>query len=300
MAPGAAVVTRVIRYALIVILAAVFFFPVAATITNSFMTVTEIGERYASGNQDIQAFVQTGEGENTQVGKIVKKSVSLIPLRITLSQYYTVLIEEYKYLNMFWNSVKLSAGITVLHVFIAIITAYVFAKVEFRGRDIIFFIYIVVMMMPFQVTLLPNYILVRSLNLLDTYYSILLPGIFAPFGVFLMRQFMKYIPDEMIEAAVLESDSVKDLFITVIIPMAKPGIIALTVLTFAENWNMVEQPLIYLSDALKHPLSLALNSIIKSNNAIAFAGSVIYMMPIIILFLYFEEYIIQGLENSKL
>lgn len=272
---------RTIKYLLISILTLIFITPVLATLTNSFMTGTEISQNYL--------IIDENRGS----------IIAFIPSRVTLNQYYTVLVEKYRYINMFWNSVKLSISITLLHIIVSIITAYVFAKVEFKGRDSLFFIYIVVMMMPFQVTLLPNYIQARTLNILNTYWAIICPGVFAPFGVFLLRQFMKYIPAQMIEAVSLESNRIMDILITAVIPYIKPGIIALLVLSFAENWNMVEQPLVLLDDRLKYPLSLALNSIIKKSSEVAFAGSVIYMIPIVILYFYFEEYIIKGLENLK-
>jgi len=275
---------RIIKYALIIMLTAVFLLPVVATITNSFMTGTEIRALYSpdSDSKDKE-----------------KSGITLIPGKLALDQYYDLLLDNYEYINKFWNSVKLSVSITLLHVILSIITAFVFAKLEFKGRDTIFFFFIVVMMMPFQVTLLPNYIQAKFLHTYNTYFAIILPGIFAPFGVFLLRQFMKYIPDEFMEAVALESNSVWDTLRIGIIPAVKPGIIALIVLTFAENWNMVEQPLVLLEDNLKYPLSVSLNSIIGASSNIAFAGSVVYMIPIIILYFYFEEYIVKGLSNAR-
>lgn len=269
---------KLLILAVIIVPSVLFLFPVLASIAGSFMTMTEIEKRYS------EAF---------------SNGITLIPDRIVLNQYYELLIEKYKYLNMFWNSVKLTIIITVFHVLIAIPTAYVFAKIDFKGRDILFFIYIVVMMMPFQVTLLPVYIQARFLKTYDTWLAIILPGVFAPFGVFLMRQFMKYIPDEFLEAVSLESNSIWDVMRIAVIPSSKPGIIALAVLTFAENWNMVEQPIVLLDDQLKYPLSIVLNSIIQQSSGVAFAGSVLYMMPIIILYFYFEEHIISGFSNMK-
>jgi multiple sugar transport system permease protein len=156
------------------------------------------------------------------------------------------------------------------------------------------------MMMPFQVTLLPNYIQARFLGIYDTYWAIILPGVFAPFGVFLLRQFMRYIPDEFIEAVSLESQSVADILRIAIIPALKPGIIALAVLSFAESWNMVEQPLVLMEDSLRYPLSIALNSIIERSTNVAFAGSVIFMIPIVILYCYFDEHIFKGIGNLRI
>lgn len=263
----------------LLLLALLFLFPVVASVTNSLMTGTEISKLYGKDSGGV---------------------ISLVPSKITLNQYYELLVEKYSYIHMFWNSVMLSGIITFFHVIISILSAFVFAKVRFKAREPLFFTYIVVMMMPFQVTLLPNYIMAkRVLGIFDTYWAIILPGIFAPFGVFLLRQFMKYIPDEFLEAISLESNSVFDTLRIAIIPNVKPGIIALTVLTFAENWNMVEQPLVLLEDKLKHPLSIALNSVIEQAGNIAFAGSVVYMIPIVILFIYFEEQIVEGLGNFK-
>ena len=141
---------KYIRIILIILLSVLFLLPVAATVTNSFMTKTEIDQNYSNPGPDNEEPVR----------------LRLVPAKMTLSQYYIILVEKYKYLNMFWNSVKLSVIISLLHAVVSIMTAYVFAKVEFKGRNKIFFMYIVVMMMPFQVTLLPNYIQARTLNII--------------------------------------------------------------------------------------------------------------------------------------
>jgi len=277
MKKAIALSTKGIIAAIIILMAIVFLSPVFITITNSFMTGTEIRNCYQNADSI--------------------SGICIIPRKITINQYYVLLVEKYKYIHMFWNSVMLSVTITVFHLVTAVITAYVFAKTEFKGRDFLFFIYIIAMMMPYQVTLLPNYIQARFLGIINTYPAIIFPGIFAPFGVFLLRQFMKSVPDELIEVVYMESNSIKDVFFTAIIPAIKSGIIALGVLTFAENWNMVEQPLVMLSDELKYPLSLAFNSIMHSSIDIAFAGSVIYMIPMIILYFFFEDSIIDGLQK---
>jgi len=184
-------------------------------------------------------------GENTNSNP---NSIRLIPQLISIEQHYILLIEKYEYLNKFWISIKLGVVITFLHTIIATITGYVFAKIEFKFRESLFFIFIIVMMMPFQVNLLPNYILAKKIGILYTDYAIILPAIFAPFGFFFMRQTIKYISDEYIEVVLLESNKVIDILLVTIIPYSKPGIISLIVLTFADTWNMVEQPLVLLKD----------------------------------------------------
>lgn len=270
---------KTLKLMIITFILILFLIPIMLTVINSFIGTKELQELYYNNAN--------------------KVTLSFIPTKITIVQYYTLLIEKFKYLKMFWNSVLISTSITFLHTIVAIISAYVFAKVKFKGRDKLFIVYIIVMMMPYQVLLLPNYIQARFFNIYDTYWSIILPGVFAPFGVFLLRQYMKYIPDELIEAVALDSSSIFQVIFHVVIPYIKPGIIALMVLTFTEAWNMVEQPLVMLENELKYPLSVAFNSIINEGKDVAFAGSVLFIIPIIILFLFFEEHIVEGLQKTK-
>lgn len=264
--------------AVFILCALLFFFPVLASLTNSLMTPGEIGERY---------------------GDMKSISFSIIPSKVSLTQYFKLLSEDYAFLAMFWNSVKYAVVITVFGTAFALPTAFAFAKIKFPCRDTLFFIYIVVMMMPFQVTVLPNYLLLKFLGLLNTPYALILPGVFSPFQVFLFRQFIKAVPDEAIEAVSLESSSITVLFKTAVIPAIKPGIMALMVLTFAESWNMVEQPLIFVEDNIHRPLSIMLSIMGESSRGTLFAGSTIFLMPMILLYFYFEEQIVQGISRYR-
>lgn len=258
---------------------AAFLFPVAATIINSFMTEYDVRMAYFSTE--------------------TYGAVRFIPDLISIEQYYILLIENHDYLALFWNSVKFTVIITFFHVFIALTTAYGFTKIRFRFRDALFFIVIAVMMMPFQVTLLPNFLLAKALGILYTDSAIILPGIFTPFGIFLMRQFMKTVPDETIEAITLESNSIVDIMRIAVIPVCKAGIAAVVILTVAEVWNMVEQPLVLLNKEYKYPLSVVLNSFADLHPDVAFAGSVFFMSPIMIVYFFFKESIYDGIKNMK-
>lgn len=261
------------------VLCGAFIFPVVFTLFDSFMSVSEVSRFY---------FIS---GSSNQV--------RLIPEPLSIEQYYILLIEKSDYLALFWNSVKFSTVITFLHLLIALPTGFVFAKIRFKGRELLFFIILIVMMMPFQVTLLPNFILAKMFGILNTDSAIILPGIFAPFGIFLMRQFIKTIPNESIEAVLLESGSVFDVMRIAVIPGTKAGITAVVIMTFAEVWNMVEQLLVLLNDQLKYPLSVVLNSLYGSSPDIAFAGSVIYIAPVILLYFFFKESIYDGIKNIR-
>lgn len=278
-----AVTTFLITFALLVLL------PLIVTVANSFMRSSEINESYG-------AFI----GSTTEDKKEKFRSVKLIPDNIVLEQYYEVLVGKSKFLRMFWNSVFLVLPIVIFQTIVSSSAAFVFAKIKFRGRDMLFFIYIIIMMMPFQVTLVPNYLVLDKLGILNNYLSIILPGIFGAFGVFLLRQFMISIPNEYIEAAMVDGCSLAQIFFKVILPQSKGGVASLAILSFIDNWNMVEQPLIFLKDTNKHPLSIYLSVINNSELGIAFAASAIYMIPALLVFLYGQNYLIEGISNSTI
>ncbi len=266
--------------------------PLIITITNSFMSESEITSNYSmivSANDTSSVSLSTIQGY---------AAIKLIPDLVTIKQYYTVLVSKTQFLIMFWNSVKLVSAIVIGQVIVAAMAAYAFAKFKFRGRSGLFFVYIIVMMMPFQVTLVPNYIVADKLGLLGSYSSIILPGIFAAFGVFLLKQHMEGIPDSYIEAAKVDGATQFDIFTRIIIPLSETSIWALVILLFIDYWNMVEQPLIFLNDAIKMPLSIYLSSITAGDRGVSFAASTIYMLPMLLIFLYGENYLVQGIQLS--
>lgn len=270
-------------------LAAAMLFPIVVTFSNSFMTEAEINYNYNL----IGKMVNIAAGEKD--GYI---NLKLIPDWVSFGQYAEVLVHKPMFLHMFWNSVFLVVPIIVLQVIIASLAAYAFAKLRFWGRDKLFVVYLMTMLMPFQVTLVPNYIIADKLGLMNTTSAIILPGIFSAFGVFMLRQFMMHIPYTYVEAAKIDGAGHATIFYQIIVPLVKPGIAALIVLLFVDNWNMVEQPLIFLEDTFKQPLSLYLSRISEGARGIAFAASVLYMTPMVLLFLYAESYFVEGVQLS--
>lgn len=271
------------------VLALMMLLPIVITVVNSFMTEAEIEYNYHLIGQLID--IEAGEKD----GFI---NVKLLPDWVSFRQYAEVLVHKPVFLQMFWNSVSMVVPIIVLQVLVASLAAYAFAKLRFPGRDKLFFLYILTMLMPFQVTLVPNYIIADKLGLINTTSAIILPGIFSAFGVFMLRQFMMHIPNSYIEAAKIDGAGHLRIFYQIVVPLVQPGMAALVVLLFVDNWNMVEQPLIFLEDAFKQPLSLYLSHINKDARGIAFAASVLYMTPMVLLYLYAESYFVQGIQLS--
>ncbi|WP_152391765.1 carbohydrate ABC transporter permease [Paenibacillus guangzhouensis] len=267
----------------------VILFPIGLTFTNSLMTEGEINHNYHL----IGKMINTAAGEKD--GFI---NLKLLPDWFSFEQYAEVLIHKPMFLQMFWNSVWMVTPIIAGQVIVALLAAYAFAKLQFLGRDKWFFLYLMTMLMPFQVTLVPNYIIAEQLGLMNTTSAIILPGIFSAFGVFLLKQFMVHIPNSYIEAAQIDGAGHLRIFGQIIIPLIQPGIAALIVLLFVDNWNMVEQPLIFLEDAFKQPLSLYLSRINEGARGVAFAASVLFMAPMVLLYLYAESYFVEGIQLS--
>ncbi|MBO7743017.1 carbohydrate ABC transporter permease [Paenibacillus sp. MWE-103] len=277
--------------ALTLILGAVallMLFPVVLTCADSFMSGMEIGIDYGS----------VGQTEAGQPGREARfANVKLVPDQASLEHYRKLLIDTPDYLKLFWNSAGLVAPIIAGQTAAAACAAYALAKLRFRGRESLFLAYLLTMLMPFQVTLVPNYIMADQLGLMNSRGAIILPGIFAAFGVFMLRQFMLHIPYAYIEAAKIDGAGHVRIFGSIILPMVKPGIAALVILLFVDYWNMVEQPLVFLQDPFKQPLSVFLAQL-SADKGIAFAASVVYMAPMVLLFLYAETYFIEGVQLS--
>lgn len=267
--------------------AILFLLPIVLTITNSFMASSEISANYGT------VFATTQAGGKVYMAE--KVNLKFIPDMVSFSQYITVLFKSPEYLLKFWNSVILVGPIVVFQLLVAALASYGFARYRGRIREIIFFLYIILMLMPYQVTLVPNYLVSDWLNILDTRWAIWLPGIFSPFAVFLLTKFMRRIPSSVIEAAQIDGAGEWQIFRRICIPLCKGALCSAAILVFMDYWNMVEQPLILLSDPEMHPLSVFLSKINSGEIGLAFAVATIYMVPSLLVFLYGEEYLVDGI-----
>lgn len=214
------------------------------------------------------------------------RQLDLIPKKVTFEQYYQVFFRRPEYLLKFWNSVIMTVPTVIGQVTISSLAAFAFAKLKFPGRDKLFFVYIILLVLPLQVTLVPNYIVLDSLNLLNSFLAIILPGAFSAFGICLLRQSILYISDASIEAARIDGAGYFEIFTRIILPQIKGGLITITLLCFIDNWNVIEQPLIYFDDREMYPLSIALSDISNTDFGIIFACGVMFMIPPLLIFTY--------------
>ena len=275
------------------VLAAVFAFmflmPTVLTITNSFMTQSEITANYG------QVFQNATDGKS-----FIKDTINLtfIPDKVSFSQYFTVLLKSPDFLYKFWNSVILVAPIVLAQLMVASVAAYGFTRWRGKVRDTIFFAYVILMLMPYQVTLVPNYLVSDFLGLLNTRWAIILPGAFAPFSVFLLTKSMRRIPVSLIESAKLDGAGEWHIFWNICLPQCRSALYSIAILVFIDYWNMVEQPLILLPDASQQPLSVYLSQINAGEIGIAFAAAVVYMVPGLLMFLHGEAYLVEGITYA--
>lgn len=268
-----------------------FLMPTVLTISNSFMTQAEISANYG------QVFQNAADSSGkTYIAETV--NLKFIPDTVSLTQYTTVLVKSPDYLLKFWNSVILVVPIVLLQLAVASLAAYGFTRWRGKVRSFLFFFYVILMLMPVQVTLVPNYLVSDWLGLLNTRWAIILPGVFAPFSVFLLTKFMRRIPTSLIEAAKLDGSSEWQIFKDICLPQCRSALYSVAILVFIDYWNMVEQPIILLSDTEKQPLSVYLSTINANEVGLAFAIATIYMVPCLLLFLHGEDYLVEGIAHQ--
>lgn len=198
----------------------------------------------------------------------------------------------------FFNSVYISIVVTIGVLLFDSMAGYVLAKKKFPGRDIIFWLIISTMMIPGQVTLVPMFIMVRELGLMDTHWALIFPDLSMVFGVFLMRQFMFSIPDELIEAAKIDGASEWKTYWKVVLPLARPGLAALGIFTFMNVWNSFLWPIIVLNTAELYTLPVGLKTLQDANLAdfkLLMSGAAIAAIPMIIIFIIFQQHFVKGL-----
>ncbi len=277
--------SRPLTVAMLAVIAVLMLTPIVFTFLYSFFPKGEISDYLALRNRYDDA---------------KWLDVLFSPTVVSLRQYYTILIEEPQYLKLFVNSAMYGGAILLGQTLVIPLTAYALSRFSFRGRDTLFFLVLMLMLLPFQVTMAPSVMSLRALGLLGTGWAVVLPMIFSPFYIFLLRQFMIGIPNEIIEAGQMDGAGTLRTFLHVVIPVCRPILGAAAALSFADCWNMVEQPLVYLTDSKLMPLSVMFNQMNEESTAVAFAGAALYLMPMLLIYIYFQDDILLGVQLSEL
>ncbi|MCX4273398.1 MAG: carbohydrate ABC transporter permease [Acetatifactor sp.] len=223
-----------------------------------------------------------------------------IPAYPTLEHYKRLLFFSPAFFRLFWNSLGMTGSILLGQLAVAVPAAWAFAVYRFRGRNVLFSLYVILMLLPFQVTMLSKYLVLRDAGLIDTRWAVVLPAIFSTFPVFLIYRSFAGIPAELLEAARVDGAGEWQSFIRVGLPAAQGGILAAMILSFLESWNMMEEPLTFMQDKSLWPLSLYLPEIAMDQAGYACGASVITLTVSLFVFAIFHDALEQGIITSGL
>lgn len=273
-----------IMWIILIGIAFIMLYPIVFIVTGSFMSGTELKEYFQP--------VLEGTSEYA--------TFSFLPYMPTLSSYIHLLIDSPEFFIMFWNSVKLTLFILLGQLLVGVPAAWGFAKYDFPLKKSVFLLYIVLMMMPFQVTMLSNYLVLDKMHLVDTHFAVIFPAVFSTFPIFIMYRFFCGVPDTIIESAKIDGAGAIQIFVYFGLPLGSAGIVSAIVLNFLEYWNLIEQPLAFLKNKELWPLSLYLPNISLDNIGTAFTASVIMLIPAVSVFLSGQDYLEQGIVASAI
>ena len=277
--------TRALRYLILSAGAVLFVAPFAYMVTSSFQPLSEI----------------------------FSYPPKWIPTDPTLQNYREFFGSGHQIGRWIVNSAFTTAAITVAQLFFSSLVAYTFAKRTFPGRDVLFFLMLATMMLPVQITVIPNYLILKGIPLfggndlsgigghgwLDSYWGIIMPNLVSPFGIFLLRQYMRSIPDELLDAARMDGAGHFRIYWKVILPLSRPALAALAIFTFQFWWAAFFWPLIVLSSPQLYTLPLGMALFQEANRTVwnlIMAGSVLASIPLIIVFLIFQRQFVRGIS----
>jgi multiple sugar transport system permease protein len=272
-APRPRRVTAIVLHAVVIAGAAVMFFPFLWTIITS---------------------ITPGAG--------LTVAPALIPTDPSFAAYERLFAER-PFARVALNSLGIAAATTLVQLFTSATAAYAFSRLPFRGRGVVFAVYLATMMVPLQVLIVPLFVELRTFGLIDTYLGVLLPTFASAFGIFLLRQAVNQVPRELDEAATLDGAGHFRIFVSVIVPNIRPALATLTVFAFMGSWNSFLWPLVVLRSPELHTLPVALAALqgqYLTEWDIVMAGSVVSVLPMLALYVFAQKYVIQGVASSGL
>ena len=269
---------------LLLLLGAVFCAPILFLLSGSIMSRYELRESLLPLMADTDRLI----------------SWRFLPFYPTFGHYAKILFQTPQFFIVFWNSMKITVSVLLGQLVIAVPAAWAFAVYRFRFRKLLFTLYVVLMLMPFQVTMLSSYLVLDGLGLMNRHGAIILPAIFSTYPVFLIYRGFCDLPGGLVEAARIDGAGEWTIFARLGLPLASGGILSAAVLGFLEYWSLIEQPLAFLEYQSLWPLSLYLPEISLEQAGYSFVASVITLIPAVFVFLSGREYLEQGIVASAL
>ena len=237
-------------------------------------------------------------------GEIIRIPPSFWPENPTLQNYRTILTDPKLPLARFYlNSLFVSVSVVTLTLFTSSLAGFIFAKYEFFGKNVAFSFILATLMIPFQVLMIPSYLILVRLGLIDSLWGLIVPGATSAFGIFMMKQFIQGLPNELLDAARIDGSSEWGIYWRVIVPQVGPALATLGILTFMGNWNSYLWPLVVITSHQKRTLPIVLtwfNSMHGTRYDLTMAASVLIVVPILIVYAIFQRWIVQGFTLSGL
>lgn len=264
--------------------AAFTFLPIILLITGSVM-----------GNGELRQYLSPVFTEGTEF-----IDWRLVPDYPTFEHYGKLLFMTPQFFILFWNSIKMVGCILAGQLVAGVPAAWAFAVYKVKGSRMLFVLYVVLMLLPFQVTMLSSYLALNRLGLLNTQLAVILPAVFSTFPIFLTYGGFRCIPMQLFEAARIDGAGELAIFLRIGLPLGKSGLLSAMVLGFLEYWNMMEQPMAFIEDKALWPLSLYLPEITWARAGYAFVASIITLVPAIFVFVWGQDYLEQGIIYSGL
>lgn len=235
---------------------------------------------------------------------VYKFPMEWISKNMNLENYKEVLFKQSPPFSLYyWNSIKISVICVAGDLLTSSMAGYAFAKLNFKGRDIIFMIYLIAMMIPFQVIMVPQFIMFKWMGIYNTHWALILPKLFTPLGTFMMRQYFMSLPQELIEAGRIDGMGEFGIFFKIMLPLAKPVIATLSILSFVWRWNDYEAPLVFLSSRKLYTLTLGLTNFIDESGMhqdnLIMAAAVAALFPMLLMFFFGQKYLIEGMTSGS-
>lgn len=226
---------------------------------------------------------------------------TLIPENPSWDNYYDIIFvfQEGLFPRWFFNTLFTTLCITMGSLFLNTLSGYIFAKKEFYGKNVVFSLLLATLMVPGAVTLIPAFLMVNRLGLFNTYWALIIPGLASPFGIFMMRQFISSLPNELIESAKIDGASELRTFWSIIVPLSTPAMAALGIFTVINAWNNFLWPLVVLRSNTMRTLVVGLATVqseFNINYGLVMAGSVLTVLPMLVLYILFQPYFVEGLR----
>ena len=282
------VTKRVITMIILGILLALVLVPIAVVFTNSFMSSEEIAYYYTNKQKRLL--------DPSPYASDYFIDMNILPNAVSISQY-SALVRNPFYFHYLFNSIKLLIPIVLFNLIFSLMAAYGLTQISKKIGNPLILAFAVTMLLPLQAIIVPHYMVASFLHL-SPYLSIVLPAIFNPLGTIILFQFCRAVPAELTEAAKIDGAGHIRILFYIILPLMKNGIITLAILLSVEYWNIIDQAVVFINSAYDQPLSVYLVEIAKDNMSVIFASSVIFMLPMLLIYNSFKENFSKGIQMS--